>query len=217
MPPSTSTGAMSRVIRALMAALGSTSFALGAVAVFTTENGTGSAALIVFGGVLLVLAYFGDRIDSLEFGGANLRLRAAAAEKYALAEESDQRGDTAAGERLRDEARALMESAGAIAAEYRSTRRTMPSGPVRTAAMEEIVERARGVARSGPTEPGQVRGWLRSADEELRSAAMELSPLGGTVLGARRQPPAQRRRSCSHRHWRSFYLTIATRSAEVGG
>ncbi|GAA1753709.1 hypothetical protein [Streptomonospora arabica] len=175
MPPSTPSdpsGSMSRIVRALMAALGLTSFGLGAVAVFTTENGTGAAALILFGGVLLVLALFGDRIDTLEFGGANLRLRAAAAEKYALAEESDQRGDTAAGDRLRDEARALMKTAGTIAADYRSTRRTMPSGPVRTAAMEEIVERARGVARSGSTDPGQVRGWLRSADEERRVTAL---------------------------------------------
>ncbi|NYI96489.1 hypothetical protein HNR12_002766 [Streptomonospora nanhaiensis] len=156
----------------MVTALGLAAFGLGATAVFATENGTGAAALIVFSGVALVVAVFGDRIDSLELGGANLRLRAAAAQKYALAEQSDERGDTAAGERLRGEARALMELAGAIAADYRSTRGAMPSGPARTAALDRLVERAADLARAGTSDPGRVRDWLRSADEERRVTAL---------------------------------------------
>lgn len=163
---------MSRLIRSLLIALGFTGFALGAAAVFITENGVGATALIVFGGVLIVLAVFGDRIDSLEFGGANLRMRAAAAEKYRQAEESELRGDTEAVERLRGEARALMEAAGVIAEDYRSTRRLMPSGPDRTAVMERIVARARDLGRSGSSAPEQVRAWLRSSDEERRVTAL---------------------------------------------
>ncbi|MUL41706.1 hypothetical protein FZ103_11065 [Streptomonospora sp. PA3] len=163
---------VSRRMRLLLTALGLGGSALGAVAVFTTENGTGAAALIVFGGVLLVLGLFGDRIDTVEFGGANLRMRAAAAEKYRMAEESDLRGDTGTGERLRSEARALIEAAGAIAGEYRSTRRLMPAGPDRTAVLQGIVERARDLARSGTSEPEQVRAWLRSSDEERRVTAL---------------------------------------------
>ncbi|GAB3456278.1 hypothetical protein GCM10027570_37610 [Streptomonospora sediminis] len=172
MPRSSQQPTLSRLMRSLTAVLGLGSFSLGAAAVFLTANGTGAAALIIFGGVLLVLALFGDRIDSLEFGGANLRMRAAAAAKYALAEESDERGDTAAGDRLRGEARALLEAAGAIAEDYRSTRRTMPSGPRRTAIMERIVERARDLARAGGTDADQVREWLRSGDEERRVTAL---------------------------------------------
>ncbi|WP_157036222.1 hypothetical protein [Streptomonospora alba] len=172
MPPSSHPPALSRPVRSLLAVLGCAGFALGATAVFTTENGTGATALIVFGGVLLVAAFFGDRIDSLEFGGANLRMRAAAAEKYRQAEESELRGDTDAGERLRGEARALMEAAGVIAEDYRSTRRMMPSGPDRTAAMERIVARARDLGRSGASDPEQVREWLRSSDEERRVTAL---------------------------------------------
>ena len=56
---------------------------------FVTANGTGTGVLITFGGILLVLALLGDRIESLEFGGGKVKLRAAAAERFALAEVSD--------------------------------------------------------------------------------------------------------------------------------
>jgi hypothetical protein len=39
------------------------------VAVFVTQNGTGAAVLITFGGVVMVAALPGDRIESFEFGG----------------------------------------------------------------------------------------------------------------------------------------------------
>lgn len=71
--------------------------------------------LLAFGGVVLVLALLGNSIESLEFGGARLKMRAAAAEKFALAEESERRGDTAAAEQLRAEAEALLDAAGPIA------------------------------------------------------------------------------------------------------
>ncbi|MEV6684818.1 hypothetical protein AB0N28_05695, partial [Streptomyces sp. NPDC051130] len=71
-------------LRMLTALMGAGSFGLGALAVFATQNGTGAAALIAFGGVLVLVALLGSRIESLEFGGATLRIRAAAAERFAL-------------------------------------------------------------------------------------------------------------------------------------
>jgi hypothetical protein len=72
------------VLRVLTGLLGAASFGTRVFAVFVTQNGTGTGVLLAFGGVLLVLALLGDRIESFEFGGATLRLRAAAAERFAL-------------------------------------------------------------------------------------------------------------------------------------
>ena len=80
-------------LRLLLGVLGGASFAGGVAAVFVTANGTGTGMLITFGGILLVLALLGDRIESFEFGGSKLKMRAAAAERFALAEESEDRGD----------------------------------------------------------------------------------------------------------------------------
>lgn len=63
-------------LRLLLSLLGAASFGAGAAAVFLSTNATGTGVLIAFGGVVLVLALLGDRIESLEFGGAKLRMQA---------------------------------------------------------------------------------------------------------------------------------------------
>lgn len=161
-------------LRVFMGLLGAGSFGAGVLAVFATENGTGAGVLLAFGGVLLVLALLGDRIESLEFGGAKLRLRAAAAERFALAEESERRGDTATADRLRAEAQALLDAAGPIAADYRSVRGSMRAGPERTRALEEVVARARRLATEKPFEPAEVLRWLREGSEEERITALAM-------------------------------------------
>ncbi|MFE1898184.1 hypothetical protein [Streptomyces yangpuensis] len=161
-------------LRTLTAVLGTASFGLGALAVFATQNGTGAAALIAFGGVLLLFALLGSRIESLEFAGTTLKIRAAAAEKFALAEESEQQGDTATAGSLRAEAMALMDAARPIAADYRSVRGSMPAGASRTRAMEEVLARARGVAREQSFEPAEVLRWLREGTDEERVTALAM-------------------------------------------
>jgi hypothetical protein len=159
-------------LRLLLGLLGAGSFGAGVLAVFVTENGTGSAVLLAFGGGLLVLALLGNRIESLEFGGAKLRLRAAAARRFQLAEESEQRGDAAEAARLRAEGAALLEAAGPIAADYRSVRSSMRSGPDRTRALEEVVARARRLAAEKPFDPVEVARWLREGSDEERITAL---------------------------------------------
>ena len=161
-------------LRLALGGLGAASFGAGAVAVFRTVNGTGAGVLLAFGGILLVLALLGDRIESIEFGGSKLRLRAAAAEKYALAEEFQHQGDTAAADRLRAEAHALLEAAGPIASEYRSVRGSMPAGKERTIALERIVARARQLATEQSFEPGEVIRWLREGSDEERITALAM-------------------------------------------
>ncbi|MFH8701894.1 hypothetical protein [Streptomyces chartreusis] len=140
---------------------------------FLTPN-SGSGVLLAFGGILLVLALLGNRIESLEFGGATLRLRAAAAEKYALAEESERRGDGATASRLREEAQVLLEAAGPIAADYRSVRGSMQAGPERTWEMEKVLSQARRLAEEQSFEPAEVLRWLREGDDEERVTALAM-------------------------------------------
>ncbi|MEU6576771.1 hypothetical protein [Streptomyces sp. NPDC046805] len=161
-------------LRVVMGLLGVASFGTGVLAVFVTQNGTGAAVLLAFGGGLLVLALLGNRIESLEVGGAKLRLRAAAAERFALAEESDRRGDTVAAGRLRAEAQALLDAAGSVADDYRTVRGTMPSGPQRTRAMEEVVSRARRLAEEQSFEAAEVLRWLREGSDEERITALAM-------------------------------------------
>jgi hypothetical protein len=161
-------------LRVLMGLLGAGSFGAGVLAVFKTQNGTGAGVLLAFGGVLLVLALLGNRIESFEFGGAKLKLRAAAAEKFALAEESERRGDTTTADRLRAEAQALLDAAGPIAADYRSVRGAMRPGPDRTRAMEAVVAQARRLAAAQPFDPAEVLRWLREGGEEERITALAM-------------------------------------------
>ncbi|WP_405531095.1 hypothetical protein OG592_24835 [Streptomyces avidinii] len=161
-------------LRTLTTLLGAGAFGLGALAVFATENGPGAAALIVFGGVLLLLALLGSRIESLEFGGATLRIRAAAADRFALAEESELQGDIATARELRAEARTLLDAAGPIAADYSSVRGSRRPGASRTRALEGVVARARRLAQGQSFEPAEVLRWLRDGTAEERITALAM-------------------------------------------
>ena len=135
-----------------------------------TANGTGTGVLITFGGILLVLALLGDRIESLEFGGGKVKLRAAAAERFALAEVSEDRGDDETAAQLRAEARALL----AIAGEYRTVRGSMPEGRAGTLAMERLMDRARRLAAEEAIPANVVIGWLRDGSEAERITALAM-------------------------------------------
>ncbi|MFE0633166.1 hypothetical protein ACFW3D_40320 [Streptomyces sp. NPDC058864] len=167
-------GPFTPVLRVLACVLGAASFGTGVLAVFVTENGTGTAVLLIFGGVLLVFGLLGNRVESFEFGGAALRLRAAAAERFALAEESEQHGNTVEADQLRLEAQALLQAAGPIAADYRSVRASMSPGRERTRAMEEVMDRARRLAADQDFEPGQVLCWLQEGSDEERITALAM-------------------------------------------
>jgi hypothetical protein len=161
-------------LRLLLGMLGAGAFGAGVAAVFLTTNGTGTGVLVAFGGIVLVLALLGDRIESLEFSGTKLKLRAAAAEKFALAEDSESMGDNVTAARLRAEAHVLLEAAGPIAAEYRTVRGSMPPGPARTMAMERVVARARKLADEQTFDPGIVLRWLQEGNDEERVTALAM-------------------------------------------
>jgi hypothetical protein len=154
--------------------MGVSSFGGGVTAVFITANGTGAAALLAFGGILMVLALLGGRIESFEFGGTKLRLRADAAGRLAAADELERQGDTRAAAQLRAQAQALLDAAGTTAVEYQATRHLMHAGATRTSAMERVVADAGRLAADQKFEPAEVVGWLRSGNEGQRITALAM-------------------------------------------
>ncbi|HEY8451848.1 MAG: hypothetical protein FWJ70_07570 [Micromonosporaceae bacterium] len=163
-------------LRVTLGILGGGSFILGIVGVFAGSDGAGTAVLVAFGGILLVLALLGDRIEVLEIGGTGLRLRRAAEELFRRADESEHAGDVATAERLRAEGRALLEAAGVLADAYRSTRSAMPSGPERTRILEGMVAGARRLAEQDSlnVNGADVIRWLREGDEGQRVMALSM-------------------------------------------
>jgi hypothetical protein len=161
-------------LRLLLGALGAGSFGAGVAAVFVSANGTGTGVLLAFGGTVFVLALLGDGVESIEFGGTKLRMRAAAAEKFALAEDLESIGDDAAAARLRTEAQALMQAARPIASEYKAVRDTMSPGRERTMAMERVVADARKLADEQPFKRSDVVRWLQEGSDEERVTALAL-------------------------------------------
>jgi len=159
-------------VRAILGLLGLGSFGLGAWAVFVTDNGGGAAVLVGFGGLLVVLAVLGGRIEEIEFGGAKVRLRAEAAGRLAEADVAEEQGDTQKAARLRAEAGSLLESAGTIAANYAAVRQAQPAGRERTMAMEAVVEDARRLAKEGDVPREEVVAWLTGGTPEQRITAV---------------------------------------------
>jgi hypothetical protein len=172
--PAESSPAFTVGLRLTLGVLGTGSFGAGVFAVFATDNGTGTGVLLAFGGVVLVLAIMGDRIEAFEFGGTKLRLRAAAADRFVLAEQSERRGDSVEAERLRAQGEALLAAAGSIAADYRQVRGSMRPGRDRTRAMEEVVSRARRLAREQPFDTGEVVRLLRVGTDDERITALAM-------------------------------------------
>jgi hypothetical protein len=172
-----------------IAALGVALIAAGAVAVFVVDNGTGAAALLSAGVVLLAIVFLGDRLETLRWGGLELTLRRQADAAAAA-------GDHELEQQLRAAADTLAQRAAPIASSYEAVRRSMRSGTARTAAMEADVARAREDAQSDDfTSTGEDLAELfrRGSDGErvYALAAMQVRPELATaeiVLEAIRAP-----------------------------
>jgi hypothetical protein len=82
---------MERAVRAATAAVGAASLAVGTVAVFQTQNGAGSAALLAVGAVLLVLAGVGRWPKRMTLGDASIEFPGG--EVTSIADGAAERGD----------------------------------------------------------------------------------------------------------------------------
>jgi hypothetical protein len=93
------------------ASLGIACLGAGAVATFVTSNGAGSATLIGAGLGLVVVAFLGNRVEFLKFGGVEAHLQVAT-QLYRSAEDLEARGHSEAAEELRAQANRLLSAIG---------------------------------------------------------------------------------------------------------
>ena len=142
----------------------------GVVAVFVTDTEAGSASLLALGGLVLAVAIFSDRIESIEFAGAKLGLRDLARERFALAAAHERQGDREAAAALRMQARALQRLAGT----YAQIRRSMRGGPERTRILDDVMRQARELAASTDLDPSEVWTWFDEGAAEGRIIALGL-------------------------------------------
>jgi hypothetical protein len=173
---------MERAVRATTAAVGAASLAVGAVAVFQTQNGAGSAALLVIGAALLVLAgvgrwpkrmTFGD--TSIEFPGGEVTSIAAGVEEHGdlrgaselyklVAREAEERGNWTTASQLKNEAASLDEQARRIASDYEKIRGSTTPSASRTRTLEGLMVAAREAARESKFDKDQIRKFMEGGD-----------------------------------------------------
>jgi hypothetical protein len=158
------------LLRLGMAVVGLAVFVAGAVAVFATSNGGGSAALVTVGAALVLLAALGDRVRALELGAAKLSLQDLAQDRFALAKEKEVAGDPAAATELRRQGLALQR----LANEYAHLRRSMKGGHQRTRLLEDIVDQLARLASEHRFDPIDVWEWFNRGRPEARISAIGL-------------------------------------------
>jgi len=161
-----------------IAVIGVALLAAGIAAVFLTDNGPGSASLVALGALVVGVAVFSHRIESLEFGGAKLKLHALARQRLALASRREREGDIDTATRLRKQAIGFERLANA----YARIRRLTPGGPSRTEVLDGIVLQASKLAQDTEFDPVDVWSWFDRGDERTRVIVLGLMQGDGQLL-----------------------------------
>jgi hypothetical protein len=180
-------GPFSRPVELAVLVVGVGLVATGAVAVFTTRNDAGSAALLAVGTVLVALAIVGDRIQTIRYRELEIMLadrHAALAGRrvelaFRAATELDSAGKTEEATRFREEALEELQELRSIGMSYAKTRSTMPSGWDRTMRMEGDFTRARHQARMKPPSQEQLGSLLRGDEGQRITALAAMKELPG--------------------------------------
>jgi hypothetical protein len=146
--------------------VGAASVVAGGLAVFETENGAGSAALLAIGALLFVVGVVGELLANLGFGGATVQWQNEL--DVAAARADEQGADQAA-----DSVRAVLEETTApIASSYEGIRSGVSPGPTRTTAMEALMTAAREAARASKFKKQDVVDKFMTGNEGDRIFAL---------------------------------------------
>jgi hypothetical protein len=135
--------------------------------VFTADNDAGAAALVGVGSLLILLAAFGERLESLRYGDVELVLRRKATE-------AADRGDLEASKVLEEAADTLAHSRAETSTAYSSVRAMMPAGWTRTMEMERLVQGAKAHAKTVEPDGAALLRDLFIGDAGTRVWALEL-------------------------------------------
>jgi hypothetical protein len=155
---------------------------VGALAVFTTENGAGAAGFLAIGGGLLILGLMAGVLKTLRFAGIELEL-----DLIHEAEKFEARGDDEAARVLRQAAATLSQRASRAGRQYQSIRADMPAGPERTEKMEAMFKAFKADAKLLPElDPDEVLSllWTGSAGARVCAlAVLQARPEFVTIRG----------------------------------
>ena len=147
-----------------VAVLGLALVGTGVVAVFSTDNDTGAAALLGLGVLLMVFVALGDRLESLRYGDLELKLRR-------KAEEAEERGDLEAAKVLRDAADTVANRVSRAVQSYKTVRQMKP-GDARTIKLDEIVEEGQRAAHEREIDDEAVLNVLWTGSAGARAWAL---------------------------------------------
>jgi hypothetical protein len=166
-------GSLSRSVQFVILVVGVGLIVTGAVAVFTTSNDTGTAALLAVGTALVALAVVGNRIETIRFRELEIQLAEQRVE-LALrgAEASIKANEPEEAAKFRNEALKGLRELHSFGIGYEVTRETMPPGPRRTAKMDSDFVEARRRTRAHPPSSDQVRDLFLQGGDGDRIAAL---------------------------------------------
>jgi hypothetical protein len=158
--------------RLAAATLGVAVLAGGAVAVYVTDNGTGSAALIAAGVVLCLVALVGEGGVIRGPGGLEVQWPLKTEELLDQADAADAAGDDETAVQLRSQATQLARL-GPFAQRYEETRR-LPAGPDRTRRLSAILHEAAKTAYLIDLDREGIRYLYATVEDGLRILALAL-------------------------------------------
>jgi hypothetical protein len=137
----------------------------GAVAVFVNSNGTGAAALLGAGTILVALVLLRERIETLRWGDLELGLRREADVAAAS-------GDVDLAQNLLAAADGVRRRAAPVAGTYEAMRSSMTYGPTRTVALEAQMRQARTDARDRQFKAEELEDLFRKGSDGERIYAL---------------------------------------------
>ena len=172
-PASTGGAVLGPVARVVAVVAGVLVLLAGGVAVFVTDNGAGSAALVAAGAAIVGVAVFANRLSAVEAGGVRLELERQARQVRREAQQARAAGDVDQAEELEARAQHLLAAAGVVGSRYERLRTTEPSGWDRTSRMEGVLREARRLDASVLT-PADVAGIFGTGSEGNRIVALAL-------------------------------------------
>ncbi|CUR57388.1 putative Flagellar associated protein [metagenome] len=161
---------------------------VGAIAVFTTDNAVGSAALVTSGLLISTLAVFANHISAIEGAGVKLSMRERAGEALANSRAAAANGDVEQADADRREAERLLLASGAVASRYEALRLTQPSGWDRTSRFEDLMRVGREQS-AGLTQPHLVSELFATGTDGNRVYALAL--IQGNPVLAEAEPLAE--------------------------
>ncbi len=152
--------------------LSALSFVVGAVAVFTTTNEIGTAAMVAASAALILVVVFADRIQILEAGPIKATLPRQAAKQLEQAGVAEARGNVEEAERLRASARVLLDGSDPVTIRLDTVQAEEP-GPQGAGMQYLLMSHTRALARAS-TSAATVRALFGEGSDGDRLTAIAI-------------------------------------------